>query len=179
MKRKGFPKSGKSHKAYCFVSYSTREPHVKLLIECLHIVFEPHFEIKLTPSALESGVSQREQITKLIEGCTFSVVALDGLRPNVAFEYGILHGMRKPVILFKEADARVDVLGFFRDAPGLSLDNPVVDVDSQFSDVKDVNFVGWNRFEIQKTVRTVWEEYCKKENDIKDYIKIAEPRLWS
>ena len=90
----------------CFVSYSTRESHVSLLIECIEIVLTPHFKVERTPSALQSGASQREQITKLIQDCAFGVVILDGLRPNVVFEYGILHGLKKPVIFFKEAEAQ-------------------------------------------------------------------------
>jgi len=94
-------KRREDQRPYCFVSYSTREAHVKLLIDCLRMVFTPHFELKLTPPALESGASQLGQIVKLIEGCTFAVVVLDGLRPNVVFEYGILHALNKPVLLFK------------------------------------------------------------------------------
>ncbi|MGH9432136.1 MAG: hypothetical protein ACRD3T_11390 [Terriglobia bacterium] len=177
MGRKRSLKADKSQKPYCFVSYSTREPHVSLLIECLHIVFQPHFEVKLTPSAFESGASQRDQITKLIEGCSFSVVALDGLRPNVVFEYGVLHGMKKPVILLREADATVDIVGFFRDVANLGLNNPPMSIDSQFSDVKDVNYAVWKRFEFRESALTVWREYCKKKEEIEGYTEIPRPSL--
>ena len=85
-------------KAYCFVFCSYREPHVQLLLECIKMLFSPYYGVQLTPSALASGASQREQIPKAISSCTSGVVCLDGLRPNVSFEYGILHGQRKPVI---------------------------------------------------------------------------------
>ncbi len=120
-------------KPYFFVSYSTREPHVKLLIECPRTVFAPHFEIKLTPSALKSGASQRDQITKLIQDCTLAVVALDGLRPNIVFEYGILHGKNKPVMLFKEAEAKVNIPGFFRDSATLGVGPTPLELDTHFS----------------------------------------------
>ena len=170
-------KQAKKEKPYYFVSYSTREPHIKLLIECLAIVFTGHFEIKITPSALQSGSSQREQITDLIGRSSFAVVCLDGLRPNVIFEYGILHGKNIPIMLFKEAEAQVDVRGFVRESAGLSIGPFPIEVDLQFSDVKDVNYATWNRLEIAMTVKLIWEEYRKKKDAINGYIEIPEPRL--
>jgi hypothetical protein len=140
-------------------------------------VLRPHFRVERTPSALQSGASQRDRITKLIQDCAFGVVILDGLRPNVVFEYGILHGLRKPVIFFKEVEAQVDIRGFFGDAPDLSLAPVAIDLDKHFSDAKDINYAKWNRFEIKKTVRTIWEEYRKKKDEISVYINIPEPKL--
>ena len=161
----------------CFVSYSTREAHVSLLIECIEIVLTPHFKVNRTPSALESGASQRSQIRQLIHDCAFGIVILDGLRPNVVFEYGILDGLRKPVIFFKEVEAKVDIGGFFERAPNLSLDPVTLNLDKHFSDAKDIYCAPWNRFEIKKTVHTIWEEYTKKRGDISGYIDIPEPKL--
>ncbi|MGO8790602.1 MAG: hypothetical protein ACLQVL_24905 [Terriglobia bacterium] len=160
-----------------FVSYSTREPHTKLLIECLGMVFKGRFEMKITPSALQSGSSQREQITDMIGGCSFAVVCLDGLRPNVVFEYGVLHGKNIPIMLFKEAEAQVDIKGFVRESTGLGIGSFPLDVDLQFSDVKDVNYATWNRFEVANTVKLIWGEYRKKKNEIKGYIEIPEFNL--
>ena len=160
-----------------FVSYSTREPHVKLLIECLGIVFKGYFEMKITPSALQSGSSQREQITDIIGSCSFAVVCLDGLRPNVVFEYGILHGTNIPIMLFKEAEAQVDIRGFVRESAGLGNGPFPLDLDLQFSNVKDVNYATWNRFEVANTVKLIWEEYCKKKKEIKGYIEIPELKI--
>ena len=161
----------------CFVSYSTRESHVNPLIECIDIVLTPHFKVERTPSALQSGASQREQITRLIEHCALGVVILDGLRPNVVFEYGILHGLRKPVIFFKEVEAQVDVRGFFGHAPNLSLDPVAPDLDKHFADSQDIYCAQWDRFEIMKTANTIWQEYRKKKDEIPDYIDIPEPNL--
>ena len=165
-------------KPYCCVSYSTREPHVLMLIDCLRIVVGKHFRVELTPSALESGASQRDQVTALIEGCAFAVVILDGLRPNVIFEYGILHGKNKPVILLKGQKATVDIPGYYGDAPGLEVNPVEIDLDKCFSDVKDVNYARWNRFDLAGSVKIVWEEYRKKKDKIEGYIEIEEPRLW-
>src|SRR4051812_31129339 len=107
------PKSPKKAKPYCFVCYSSREAHVGILIESLKIVFSASFDIRLTPSDLVSGASQRAEIMKLIEGCAFGVVSIDGLRPNVVFEYGALHAHKKPILVFKEHEALVDINSYY------------------------------------------------------------------
>jgi hypothetical protein len=165
-----------SPRPYCFVSYSTREPHVRLLLECIQKTLGSEYDVQHTPSVLVSGASQRDQITTLISNCAFGVVCLDGLRPNVLFEYGILHGMRKPVILVKEASAEVDIRGFYQTAPDLKINPVTIDLDSQFSDVKDVNYATWQRFAFSETMKMLWDEYCKKKADIKPYFDIAEPK---
>jgi hypothetical protein len=167
-----------SPRPYCFVSYSTREAHVPLLIDCLRIVIGPHFEIKLTPSALESGASQRVQIMSLIEKAAFAVVVLDGLRPNVVFELGMIHGKNMPVLLFKESDAVVDILGLYSSPSAeFRVTPPAVNLDTQLSDLKDLNYATWTRFDLKGTLRLVWQEYTKKKDVVLGYVEIAEPDL--
>src|SRR5579872_7208110 len=73
---------------YCFVSYSSRESHFHALLPCIWIAFSAKFDVKLTPSALESGADQLSQINEMIDKCSFAIVVLDGLRPNVTYEFG-------------------------------------------------------------------------------------------
>jgi hypothetical protein len=171
-------KNAKPREPRCFVSYSTREPEVKVLIDCLRIVFARNFRIDLTPSAFESGGSQLQQVSDLIEKCAFAVVVLDGLRPNVVFEYGIIHGKNKPTILLKEEHASVDIRGLHNLAGDLNVVPVKIDVDKQFSDVKDLNYAIWKRFSIKETVKIIWDEYCKKKGKMEAYIEIQEPKLW-
>jgi nucleoside 2-deoxyribosyltransferase len=156
---------------YCFLSYSSKEPQIGILIPCLWIAFSPHFELKLTPSALESGASQRAQIVELIKGCTFAVVALDGLRPNVTFEYGLLEALNKPVILLKEKDATVDIRSYLGDAVTLGVTSPKLTVDSHFSNVKDLNYAEWNRLDPAGTVKLILQEYRKKKSKLQTFIR--------
>jgi hypothetical protein len=163
---------------YCFVSYSTREAHVALLLDCLRIVLEPHFEVRLTPSALESGASQRAQIVTLIERASFSIVILDGLRPNVVFELGVIEGKGRPVILFKEAEAQVDIDGLYGGPKGEPRAVPAaINLDVQLSDVKDINYATWPRFDLKGTLRIVWQEYSKKKDVIPGFVTILEPSI--
>jgi hypothetical protein len=167
-----------SERPYFFVSYSTREAHVPVLIDCLRIVLGPYYELKLTPSALESGASQREQIIELVEKSSFAVVILDGLRPNVVFELGLIHAKDKPLLLFKESAAVVDILGLYSSPTAeLKSNAPPVNLDTQLSNVKDINYAQWNRFDVKSTIKLVWSEYCKKRYDIDGYIEIPEPTI--
>src|SRR5712691_1918967 len=88
MPKKAEAKAAAPAKPFNFLSYSTGEPQIKLFIECLEIVFGKHFELRKTPSSLTSGESQHKAILTSVTGCTFGVVCLDGLRPNVIYEYG-------------------------------------------------------------------------------------------
>jgi len=170
--------AGSPARPYCFVSYSTREAHVPLLIDCLRIVIGPHFEIKLTPSALESGASQREQITALIEDAAFATVILDGLRPNVVLELGMILAHRKQVLLFKESEAVVDIQGLYGSPSAeLRINSPAINLDTQLSDIKDINYALWTRFDLKGTLRLVWQEYSKKGASIPGYVEIAEPDI--
>jgi len=176
------PKTKKTSRStarpYCFVSYSSREPHVNILFPCLWIALSASFDLKLTPSALESGASQREQILELIEGCSFAVVVLDGLRPNVTYEYGLLDAQSKPVILLKEKSATVDIKSLIGNTVDLGVTPPPLSIDSQFSDVKDVNHVEWSRLDPAGAIKIILQEYKKKKSRIKGYLDIKEPELW-
>jgi hypothetical protein len=163
-------------KPFYFVTYSTGEPQIAVLIECLEIVFGRYFEQKRTPPALESGRSQHDVILDLIGKCAFGVVCLDGLRPNVIFEYGAMRGAKKPVLLFKELTARVDTGHFYGGAAALPLPPPLIDMDKHFSDTKDRFYTGWSQFQVKQTVKTIWEEYKKIRDEIQG-VEIPEPQL--
>jgi hypothetical protein len=165
-------------KPYCFVSYSSRESHVPILFPCLWIALSRNFDLRLTPSALESGADQRSQIVDLIKRCSFAVVVLDGLRPNVTYEYGLLEAHDKPIILLKETSATVDIRSLVGESVNLAVTSPALSIDSHFSDIKGVNYALWNRQDPAGTIKTIWQEYKKKKSKIEDYSEITEQGLW-
>jgi hypothetical protein len=160
-----------------FLSYSTGETHISLFTECLDIVFRSYFTRQATPEVLQTDKSQHDLIVELIQGCAFGVVCLDGLRPNVIFEYGAMRGANIPVLLFKEENAKVDIAHFFGSAGLMLPDNPPIAVDRHFSDTKDRYYIPWSRFKIQETVDAIWDNYSKKRNDIPQYREIPKPKL--
>ena len=165
-------------RAYCFVSYSSREPQVQLLIECLRLAFCPYIEVKLTPSDLSSGTSQLKQIKQLIKNCLFAVVILDGFRPNVVFEFGMIVSIDRPLILLRENDAKVDVSTYYPNSANLNLTPVTIDLDNHLSDAKDLNYALWSRFKVGENVRLIIQEYEKIMRNRSGYIQIVREDLW-
>ena len=164
-------------KPFYFLSYSTGEPQIRLFTECLEMVFGPYFELKQTPASLASGESQHDAIIRHVKQCAFGVVCLDGLRPNVTYEYGALRGANKAVLLFKETSAEVDIKHFYGGVANLGVGPPSIDLDRHFSNTKDLFCETWNRFEIKQTVKKIWDAYKKAEQTISGYVEIPEPKI--
>jgi hypothetical protein len=159
-----------------FVSYSSREAHLQVLFLSLWILFKDKFHMQRTPTALQSGVSQLTQITELINSSDFAIVVLDGLRPNVIFEYGLLRATDKPTIVLKEKNAVVDLEGYSLTA---GAPTPVkLSVDSHLSNIKDINYAEWDRLDPQATLHTISAEYEKKRDIIENYQSLIVAQLW-
>jgi hypothetical protein len=164
-------------KPFYFLSYSTGEPQIRLFAECLEIVFGQYFELKRTPAALAPGESQHDAILDCVKRCAFGVVCLDGLRPNIIYEYGALRGAKRAVLVFKESSAQVDIKHFYGNVATLAVESPVIDLDKQFSNTKDVFYETWDRFEVKQTVKKIWDAYNKSHEAIVGYVEIPEPEL--
>jgi len=130
-----------------------------------------------TPSVLQSGVSQLDQITDVIKTCDFAIVALDGLRANVVFEYGLLRALQKPIIVLKEKNARVDIEGYYA-TPNPQVLEVKLSVDSHLSNIKDINYAEWDRLDPQSTLNVIASEYDKKRTSIDHYQSVIVPQLW-
>lgn len=123
-------------------------------------------------------MDQHSQIVELVKDCAFAVVVLDGLRPNVTYEYGLLVAHQKPTILLQEESATVDIKSLVGETVSIGVNPPVLSVDAHFSDIKGVNYAKWSRLKPADTIRTVWQEYRKKKSNIAGYVEIKESRLW-
>jgi hypothetical protein len=171
-KGKQYSSTRTSEKPSYFLSFSTGEAHIDLFAECLELVFGSQFTLKRTPEVLESDNSQHDSIFELIRECSFGVVCLDGLRPNVLFEYGIMRGAGLPILLFKEDSATVDVAHLYGPSNIAIRDGlptcPLAPVSRIFSDIQDRFYVGWSRYAIRKTMATIWEQYKMKKDQIRE-----------
>ncbi|MBU4467114.1 tetratricopeptide repeat protein [Patescibacteria group bacterium] len=147
----------------CFVVFSSREAHVEIVIDCIENVFQEsgQFQVVRLDQHLKSGDSQYAELTELLASCCFAVVILDGFRPNVLFEYGILRGLHKPCIVLLEDEATVDVPGFFPVATEDLPPKPQVDMDRHFSDVKDRFYLRYNRNK-PKQIRSLLQSEHRK-----------------
>ena len=152
----------------CFVVFSSREEHVEIVIDCLESIFQKsdQFQIVRLDQHLKSGDSQYAELTELLASCCFAVIVLDGFRPNVLFEYGILKGLRKPCIVLLEDEASVDIPGFFTTSTENLPPKPQIDMDRHFSDVKDRYYLRYNKNNPKQIRLLLQTEYRKLSSQI-------------
>jgi tetratricopeptide (TPR) repeat protein len=154
----------------CFVVYSSRESHVEVVIDCIEAVFQKpgnlNLDVLRLGQCLKSGDSQYEELHDLLSTCCFAIVILDGFRPNVLFEYGILKGLGKPCIVLLSEGATVDIKGFFPDSTKRVPSAPTIDMDKHFSDVKDRFYKRYDRNNPKQIRSILLDEYKKMKGDI-------------
>jgi len=139
---------------------------------------------------IRSGEDYLEKIEKMIDDCVLGVVILDGFRPNVIFEFGMLRGKRKPIIVLQSNDAYINIKTLYssRKEAGLSkgefrkLRHPKIVISRHLSDFagKHIAFFDWRveesdsrhlvvvlKEELKKNMRQIMEETEKvKTRDI-------------
>lgn len=153
---------------FCFVVFSSRERHKEVIIDYVRraIPEEDNFKIKRLDKSLKSEDSQYEGLTDLLKKCSFAIVILDGLRPNVLFEYGVLKGLGKPCIVLLEENAKIDVINYLEEDDQKKINNPKVDMDNNFSDVKDRFYVRYDKNDPKGSIQKIRKEYLKLKDGI-------------
>lgn len=81
-------------------------------------------------------------ISSLVNECLFAIIILDGFRPNVVFEFGLLKGKNKPIIILQSTKSFINVKTLFKNIQesGLTeaefhrLRNPRLDTSYHLSD---------------------------------------------
>jgi tetratricopeptide (TPR) repeat protein len=164
----------------CFVVYSTKEEHVPNVIGAVEDVFKRNksFNVVLLGEQVKSGDSQYGKLHDYLNTASFAIIILDGFRPNVLFEYGILIGLKKPCIVLLEKRATVDVKNYFEQDDVNSINNPNINIDKHFSDVKDRYYIVYDRNNLKKLKDDLEEQYTKLKNDIeKTVMEVLFPNL--
>ena len=152
----------------CFVVYSTKEEHVPNVIGVIEDVFkrDMSYQVVLLGQQVKSGDSQYAKLIEYLNTSSFAVVILDGFRPNVLFEFGILKGLMKPCIVLLEKNATVDISNYYAKSKGKKSNNPKIDIDKHFSDVKDRYHVIYDRNNHKELREILKEQYEKLKSDI-------------
>jgi tetratricopeptide (TPR) repeat protein len=153
-------------KSDCFIIYSTKEEHIDVVIDCIEMALGDLFRVRKLPDILKSGDSQYGELQQILKKCALAIVILDGFRPNVLFEYGVIQGLLKPCIVLLEINAKVDVVNYFDSQKTKKIDNPEIDIDKHFSDVKDRVYVKYNKNKPKETRETIKKEYEKLKAEI-------------
>ena len=146
-------------KPFCFIVFSSKEKHNEIIIDNIENVINEKktFLVRRLDTNLISEDSQYKELSELIKKCSFGIVILNGLRPNIVFEYGILKGLEKPCIVLVEQEAEIDVKNFYKEA--LDLPNPILSIDKHFSDIKDNFHITYDRYNMKDFRSMIKDEY--------------------
>jgi hypothetical protein len=119
----------------CIIVYPDRK-HVKSINHILNPLSDLLPEKGFKPIYLSDETEPLQHYGKtfeqLAEDCALGIVILDGLRPNVLLEFGILMGKNKPIIPLQDEEACVAIKSFYRgNCQGSGL------TEREFSKLKD------------------------------------------
>lgn len=163
----------------CFIVYSSREEHVEITIDAIESVLDVgnKYNIKRLATHGIVGHSQYSQLIELLNKCSLAIVILDGLRPNVLFEYGLLVGLRKPCIVLLEENAKIDIQSFVKEN-NTKMQNVKIDIDKDFSDVKDQMYVRYNYADPKKLRSLIDNELIKIDPVVEEaFMRLVFPEI--
>jgi nucleoside 2-deoxyribosyltransferase len=137
----------------CILVYSSyaHVKHIKNMLDDVQEYLEKSgFRTVLLKDEARPLSIYSEEFLRAAKSCVLGIVILDGFRPNVLFEFGVLTGLEKPIILLKDKKAEINIKTLYgkidrsncRTETGLthsifdSLKNPLINSgSSQFSDL--------------------------------------------
>lgn len=164
-------------KKTCFIVYSSWEPHINNTLDAIETVLESTGKYEIKRLALHGipGHSQYSQLIDFLNKCSLAIIILDGFRPNVLFEYGILAGLHKPCIVLLEQNAIINIQSFQKTSNKKASNIPI-DMDKDFSDVKDQMYVKYNCNELKKLRELLDNELTKIEPFVEEtFMKLLFP----
>ncbi|MCD5425353.1 MAG: hypothetical protein LRZ92_02690, partial [Methanosarcinaceae archaeon] len=147
---------------------------IKLIKETMGRIYE--MEVKTLPETIKSQESNFKTILQMIKDCVLGIVILDGLRPNVVLEYGMLLGLEKPIIVLKDKNAEIDIKGLFDNSKSKSKKaNIKLNIDKHLSDVKDLHWTCYDWKNPNKLKEILENELVKNKEKIAS--QVAKPMM--
>ncbi len=146
-----------------FIVYSSKR-HVPYIEDVMEVIDKVLKSLDIDPYYLShqirGGLSYPPLILEMITQSDMGIVVLDGLRPNVAFEYGLLSMRNIDIIPLKKSDAKLSIKSlyynptlknldpslafgdfYFKKAALEKLKDPLLDVNAHFSDCQGKHIV--------------------------------------
>lgn len=163
----------------CFIVYSSWESHINITLDAIESVLEASGKFSIKRLAVHgiSGYSQYSQLLEFLNACSLAIIVLDGFRPNVLFEYGVLVGLNKPCIVLLEQNAILNVSSFAKCNSKKST-NVDIDMDKDFSDVKDQMYIRYKYNDPKKLRELLSGELVKVEPYVEQaYMKLMFPEI--
>ena len=166
----------------CFVVFSSREQHIKVILDCIEraIEIEDNWKVVRLDIGIKPDYGQYSELIAYLKSCAFAIIVLDGLRPNVVFEYGVLTGLGKPCITLREINAQVDVNSYLTGHGDTPVQNPPLTIKDDFSDIVDRYQIKYDKTDPKATVNLIKDAYKKLKPDIEEeFIKMSFPDGYS
>ncbi len=171
----------------CIIVYSNKKhvPYIENILWHLHnILEEKGYNPILLGELINSGENYTDTIKEIIRKSVLGVVILDGFRPNVILEFGMILILEKPIIVILTNKAQISIKGFYKSAfdSGLTkrkfidLKEPIIDINEHLSDWAGNHylFLDYNdpeslREEFDKQLDKMKEELDNSEREVKIY----------
>lgn len=137
----------------CFLVYSTRESHVVKVIERLADLLsnDLDFSIIKLDEARVAGTMLLPDILKYTKECDLGIVILDGLRPNVTLELGMLLANKIPCIILLERTAKINIRSLVSDVRSKVRSVPSINIDVS-KHISDISNTSWNEYSLEDDV---------------------------
>jgi len=170
----------------CLIVYSSQH-HVSyinhilnLLEECL--VNEGYHPIFLRDE-IRSGQDYLEQIKNLVNDSVLGVVILDGFRPNVILEFGMLLSLDKCILVLKNNEAKISVKNLYNQSSNPKdfdsdltevqfkrLTDPYINIERHLSDYAGKHIVYYDFHDVKKIKETIRSNLKKIRKCVENYI---------
>ncbi|MCZ7402103.1 MAG: hypothetical protein O8C61_07760 [Candidatus Methanoperedens sp.] len=163
----------------CVIVYSDRK-HVNYINSVISffesVLKKDGFRPQRLGDEIRSTEDFLEKLEKLIDNCVLGIIILDGFRPNVIFEFGLLKGRKKPIIVLQSVNASINIKTLFEsyEEAGLSekkfklMKDPLIKISNHLSDFggKYIAYFDWGAMESEnKHPSVVLENELKKNKD--------------
>jgi len=123
----------------CFIIHAWSPPAIRLVISQIKTTLKDNFHV-IVDLDFGAGESIRKQALEGIRDAALVVAIMDDLRPNVVFELGYALALKKPCIPLVRKGAVVNVRDYFPEDQREGVENPALDIDAHFSDLKDLKW---------------------------------------
>jgi len=176
----------KSRGRICVVAYPDKKyvPYIENVIKTIKDVLKIYnIEVKTLPDTVKPQESNLQTIFNLSKDCILGIVILDGLRPNVVWEYGLLYGLGKPIIVLKDKEAEIDIKNLDDNLKDKlekhHISNPKLNIDKHLSNVKDLHYTTYDWRSPKKLEEVLKDEIKKSKDKIISKIEILKPEAYS
>lgn len=177
----------KRTKLNCLIVYSSQR-HVPYIDHILNIVQECLVNEGYNPiflrEEIKPGQDYLQQIKRLIRDSILGVVILDGFRPNLIFEFGMLIALNKCILVLKSNEAIITTKSFYTqsedpknrdsrltEAQFSKLAEPYININRHLSDYAGKHIVYYDFTQVKRIRELINSNLKKIEICVKKYIE--------